>query len=175
MCLLASMMLDKEMIGKVVQIDRPRGVLPGRPPDHLRRAAQAVRAEPPDRRGHRSARSSAKRQLLEEVGGNAYLGADPQHRPLRRPRRALRRHRPREGAAAPAHRRQQRHPPRRLRPPRAGRARPRQGREEDLRHRPEEGRQRDGADGRRAARSLRDDREPRPAAASRPASSSSTT
>ena len=86
MCLLASMMLDKEMVGQIVQIvDRDAfyqadhqiiyDVLvklyeQNRPID-----AVIVREE------------LAKRQLLEEVGGVAYLGADPQHGPLGRPRR----------------------------------------------------------------------------------------
>ena len=37
-----------------------------------------------------------KRQLLDEVGGTAYLGADSQHGPVGRPRRALRGDRPRK-------------------------------------------------------------------------------
>ena len=73
MCLLASMMLDKEMIGQVVQIVDRDDLLPGRPPDHLRRASSSCTSRTARSTPSSSARNSIKRQLLEEIGGTAYL------------------------------------------------------------------------------------------------------
>jgi large subunit ribosomal protein L9 len=106
MCLLASMMLDKELVGQVVQIVDREAFYPGRSSDHLRCAGQAVRAEPPDR-SVILREELIKRQLASKKSAAPTSGADSQHRPLRRARRILRQHRPRKVDAAATDRREQ--------------------------------------------------------------------
>ena len=175
MCLLASMMLDKEMIGQVVQIvDREAfyqadhqiifDILvklyeQNRPID-----AVILREE------------LIKRQLLEEVGGTAYLAQILNIRPLGRPRRALRRRSSARkrccASSSPPATTSFATPMRRTSRPTSCSTRPRR-RIFEIAQKKVGGAM--VADGGRAARSLRDDRRTAASAASRPASSSSTT
>ena len=143
MCLLASMMLDKDMIGQVVQIVERDAFFQA---DHQIIFDILVKLyeqnRPIDAVILRE--ELVKRQLLEEVGGVPYLVQLLNTVPSAAHGAHYAEHRPREVPAAPAHRRQQRHPARCLRPARAGRPGRRQGREAHLRHRREEGRRRDG-------------------------------
>ena len=173
-CLIASMMLDKEMIGSVVQIIDREAFYQA---DHqilydilvkLYEQNRAGRCRHPSRRIAQAA--TARRSRRRRVSrADSLVGS------LGGARRALRGDRSREISPAATDRRQQRHPPRRLCPARKGRSGSRQSREENLRHRPEKGRRRDLH--RWAMWRWKSTRcsKKKAAAASRPASSSSTT
>ncbi len=149
MCLLASMMLDKEMVGQVVQIVDREAFYQA---DHQIIYDVLVKLYEQNRPIDAVIlfEELVKRQLLEEVGGTAYIAQILNTRPLGRPWHALCRDRPRKGDAAATDRRQQRHSSRCLRPARAGRHRARQGREADLRDRREKSRRVDGSRWRRS-------------------------
>jgi hypothetical protein len=135
MCLLGSMMLDKEMVGTSCS------------------SSSAMRSSSPITRSSSTCCSSSlsrtapsrddvreellKRSCWRKSAAIGYL-ADPQHRPRRLAGRALRGDRARKVHAAAAHRRQQRHPARRLRAARTGGRRAGQRRKAHLPHRREE-------------------------------------
>ena len=97
---LGGMLLSKDAVADVVEVDPRHRLLHPQARDHLRRDPVALLARRADRRHHRHRRADQDRRAL--AGRRRRVPAHPhQPRAHRRERRLLRQHRRREGAAAP--------------------------------------------------------------------------